>query len=531
MRTRFLFFSLLTSFLLLSFIAEAQKPIVSSYIRGNFYETGRISDESLLACNDLIYMAARPYTDGSLYFDIPVNNAGMVKVDHLSNYKGRKGVAAFSRKGALMDARTDLLNTPLSREKGSGICKQFTFGTWIYVDRWTRAGILFSKKSGSDQVALTLGATSGELEFGINGKKAVLPVGGLEPKQWHHLVLTYNGEAAPGNQVKFYLDGKALEGVKADPDFPTAVPYMRSKLIVGEGFRGKLDETFICGFQLDSPTISSIMSGGIDFTNWRTAKVLAYWKYDDPSMPGKDSHTWADVVTSIRPKIEGKDIKLRLCIAGGDWKGMVSNETSRVAFARNVKSVLDAYQLDGVDLDFEWPETPREYADYSSAIIRLKEELSPTDIFSVSLHPVAYKITLDAIRAADYVSMQSYGPRPIRFPLPIFKKEAQEAVSYGIPKEKLIMGVPFYGVSKDGKKKTAAYSGFVEAGLIADPFLDEVFYQGTTYLFNGQETIRQKTRYVIDEGIGGIMSWDLGTDTPFDTEHSLLKVMCEEIAK
>lgn len=40
--------------------------IVSSYIRGNFFNKGRVSVESINACNDLICIGAQPAADGSL---------------------------------------------------------------------------------------------------------------------------------------------------------------------------------------------------------------------------------------------------------------------------------------------------------------------------------------------------------------------------------------------------------------------------------------------------------------------------------
>lgn len=43
--------------------------IISSYIRGNFYNRDRISAASMKACNDLIVIGATPNADGSLSFD------------------------------------------------------------------------------------------------------------------------------------------------------------------------------------------------------------------------------------------------------------------------------------------------------------------------------------------------------------------------------------------------------------------------------------------------------------------------------
>ena len=49
------------------------------------------------------------------------------------------------------------------------------------------------------------------------------------------------------------------------------------------------------------------------------------------------------------------------------------------------------------------------------------------------------------------------------------------ALAYGIPKEKLVAGVPFYGVTKDGSKKTEVYFlAFAQGRLITGPAQNEV---------------------------------------------------------
>ena len=85
-----------------------------------------------------------------------------------------------------------------------------------------------------------------------------------------------------------------------------------------------------------------------------------------------------------------------------------------------------------------------------------------------------------------------------------------------IPKEKLVAGVPFYGVTKDGSKKTEAYFSFVQDGLITGPAQNEVTYKGDVYVFDGQNNIRAKTRYAMDQQLKGMMSWDLATDMPLN---------------
>ena len=223
--------------------------------------------------------------------------------------------------------------------------------------------------------------------------------------------------------------------------------------------------------------------------------------------------------------------KVRLGASGGQWKAMVADETARTAFAKNIKKVLRQNKLDGIDLDFEWAENVKEYEDYSLAILKMREVLGDKYILSVSLHPVSYKISKEAIAAVDFISLQCYGPSPVRFPVEKYCSDIQMVLKYGIPKEKLVAGVPFYGVTKDNSKKTEAYFSFVQNGLITSPAENEVNYKGEVYVFDGQDNIRVKTRYAKEQGLKGMMSWDLATDLPLDNSQSLLKAMIEELNK
>ena len=262
---------------------------------------------------------------------------------------------------------------------------------------------------------------------------------------------------------------------------------------------------------------------------WNNTKTLAYWKYDDSAQLGKDSHTWVIRLEQIRATLNGQvgDRKLRLGIAGGEWLKMVSNETARTNFANNVKNVLDKYNMDGVDLDFEWAYSSSELTNYSKAIVKLRGVLGKNVFFTVSLHPVSYKITSEAIAAVDFISFQCYGPQAALFSFERFKSDGQTAVEYGIPQNKLVMGVPFYGTTGTAGEQVA-YCDLINKGNLTNTSVDEWMYNGKNYTFNSQNTIRQKTQYVCENGFGGIMSWDLATDVDVTNDKSLLKVVKEE---
>ena len=240
---------------------------------------------------------------------------------------------------------------------------------------------------------------------------------------------------------------------------------------------------------------------------------------------GEGAATYEDLIASIKNELTGKTT-LRLGISGGDyWKQMVTNQTAINNFAQNVKSSLTTLQLDGVDLDFEWAENDTEYSNYSLAIVALSDALSEDQIFSITLDPDSYKISDDAIQAVTYISLQCYGPSPTRFSYDNYVSSINDLISYGIPADKLVPGIPFYGVTADDSKQTISYSDLVKSNLITSPTINEVSYNNVSYVFNGVNMVMQKTSYAYSEGYYGVMSWSLGTDTDYSSKWSLLKAI------
>ncbi|MGA2256920.1 MAG: glycoside hydrolase family 18 protein, partial [Thermoguttaceae bacterium] len=91
--------------------------------------------------------------------------------------------------------------------------------------------------------------------------------------------------------------------------------------------------------------------------------------------------------------------------------------------------------------------------------------------------------------------------------------------NYGVPKSQLLLGVPFYGRSGASwsTSSTSPYcsivsSDYADNGVYPDPSLDTVTVSGTTWGFNGLDTVEEKAQYVLQNGYAGIMIWSLGQD-------------------
>ena len=310
---------------------------------------------------------------------------------------------------------------------------------------------------------------------------------------------------------------------------PHSGPFIRSNFELGVNFDGKLDETSVSLLSLSSGEINTIKNNPIVVDSWNETKTCAYWKYDDALKPENDSRTWVSVLDGLKQTITGYDgAEIRLGISGGDWKTMIKTDAARTNFANKVKNIVETYGFDGVDLDFEWCLTTQEWSDYSAAILALNTVLPSTSNFSVTLHPLYYKISADAIAALDYVSIQSYGPSPNRFPYNEFVNNVGTMLAYGYPAQKLIMGMPFYGAATDDSKSTVSYRAIVTAYPSLDPSFDNVLMNVPPVkdiTFNGQQTIIAKTKYVSDQSLAGVMYWDTATDVDYTNQLSLLRAL------
>lgn len=497
----------------------------SSYIRTSFYETGRIFTQSLQTCNDLIYLVANPYFGGPLYFEIPESSFSLpAGATWMAGHAGRTGVVSLDGT-AQLDAKADILNKPI------GEFPKFTFATWVYLDEWHAGAFLFKKQNGGNapKVGLKLGDTAGNLTFFVDNTTYTFTASSLQTGAWHHVALVHDGAV---RSTELFVDGASAGKATVFSKLPFMNAYFN--MYLGSELKGKLDETFFSMLPMSATEINTVKVNGLNFKNWNHTKVQAYWKYDDSQNPGKDSHSWVTIMEELRPKLAGKEIKFRLGVSGGDWAAMIGNAGSRTSFAKNIKAVLDKYHLDGVDLDFEWAYSGDQFANYSLTIQEIRRVIGPDYLLTVSLHPISYKITPEAVAVCDWISFQCYGPKGIEFPYEKYTNHLQAAIAYGIPTEKLVPGLPFYGTknwNSGGSEGTASYFDMVKDGSVKNTTDDQVTHKGATYYLNSVSTIQKKVRYALDRQMRGVMSWDLATDCDYENPLSLQRAVVEEIRK
>ena len=247
-------------------------------------------------------------------------------------------------------------------------------------------------------------------------------------------------------------------------------------------------------------------------------------------------------------------IKVLICFGGGgsgadgSYAAMAASPENRAKFIASLKAIVETYDLDGVDNDWEYPRTTDGSDKGNTALMR---ELS------IWLHdPAVNKLLTMAITSGKYTGAVASAIETECFDYVDWfnvmcydnylgwanmdpKSLALDMMSTGynywvgtrkMPKYKFVGGISAYGRPSDEEHNgtPVSYVEILRQGGSPDGYKAEVStakYTGTVY-YNGQPFVKEKTRYCIDQGVGGVMFWDAGQDTQDD--RSLIQAACDE---
>jgi chitinase len=241
-------------------------------------------------------------------------------------------------------------------------------------------------------------------------------------------------------------------------------------------------------------------------------------------------------------------------INGGEsyepFKEAISNPDSRTRLVNELTSIVDREQLDGIDIDFEHPRSKADAANLAAFAKELSEQLHPKGKeLSIAVYAKIHAVTgtemgfvvyePSTFQHVDHVNIMAYDGQwdggynaanlsPYPFTEKIVNYWANLFDQNNLPKEKLVLGVPFYAQPEDPAIKQVSYATIVNQDP-ANAANDTVSMNGTTYHYNGVETIKKKTNLALDHGFGGMMLWEAGHDSKGD--NSLTTAIYDELVK
>lgn len=311
----------------------------------------------------------------------------------------------------------------------------------------------------------------------------------------------------------------------------------------------------------------------------------------------------------VKLKARYPHLRTSIAVGGWSWSGRFSDVAAtaegRRAFAESCGEFVARYGFDGVDIDWEFPVSggkpensrrPEDKQNYTLLMQALREQLDAQAARDGKGYELTFagsagawfldKIELDRLHPlVDHIHLMTYdlhGPwdKMTGLTAPLYSDprngpywSVADAVrlylSRGVPKEKLVMGVPFYGYRYDGVvggvagnravgRAADSARGGSEARLAAaagtttlvnaNTGLYQPFEKGASVsyatirkerlengctrfwhpvaqvpmLYNGSmfishedpESIWHKAAFVREAGLGGAMIWELSLDTP-----------------
>ncbi len=194
------------------------------------------------------------------------------------------------------------------------------------------------------------------------------------------------------------------------------------------------------------------------------------------------------------------------------FETLAADTAARAEFARAVADVVRRFGLNGIDIDWEHPDPGPSARNFVALLRGIRETLGPLGArLSVSIAGAwawgGDGVPADAFEHVDRAHIMAYaggyGRRHSSF------RYARSAIDLyrdlGAPAEKLHLGVPFFGLAEDGE--TILYRDI----LALDPeaanrdSLDGFYYDGAA-------TLRRKVELAREEGLAGVIAWDLTAD-------------------
>ncbi|TWP54208.1 glycoside hydrolase family 18 [Lentzea tibetensis] len=213
-------------------------------------------------------------------------------------------------------------------------------------------------------------------------------------------------------------------------------------------------------------------------------------------------------------------VKVSLAIGGWNdgndsaFEALAGNANSRTTFVNSVVNVINQYNLDGVDIDWEYPDPGASGNNYSALMQQLSNAMhSRGKLLTAAV--VSEGGTANGVQPAvfgyvDWLNIMAYdgGSPHANYDWSI--NSANFWKSRGLPAAKTVLGVPFY--SRPGY--------FTYSQLVAmDPAnanRDCTTAGGAQQCYNGLPTIKRKTQWAMANA-GGIMNWELSQDTSGST--------------
>lgn len=243
--------------------------------------------------------------------------------------------------------------------------------------------------------------------------------------------------------------------------------------------------------------------------------------------------------------LKRKQPSLKVLLSVGGWGSgrfseMATSQQLRKNFADDCLRIVNEFDLDGIDIDWEYPTnamanisaSPEDTENFTLLMKDIRKAIGEDKLLTLASSASADYINFKAIMPyVDFVNIMAYDMASTpRHHAPLYASSnsgsltANEAVrrhkEAGVPSNKLVLGMPFYG--RGGKNKIPNFIDYKDIELLSDvthqwdesakvPYLADSagnFVCG----YENARSLKIKCDYVHENGLLGAMYWDYDGD-------------------
>lgn len=213
-----------------------------------------------------------------------------------------------------------------------------------------------------------------------------------------------------------------------------------------------------------------------------------------------------------------------------DWNEQMASQGKNHSAAfktgkleKGFADIIEKYGFDGIFFDYEYPIERKYWRDFGNFLGRLDKATDKKIGIAVAEWDLG--MSYKALKCVDMIELMQYDLFDSEGNHSSFSKAVsgfEAAEKLLIPREKLDLGVPFYGRPDDSGAFWPSYDAY------ADKLGKNTDFAETEYgksWFNSWQTVYDKTAYAMSRGMGGMMVWHYVCDADYENELSLFGAM------
>lgn len=239
----------------------------------------------------------------------------------------------------------------------------------------------------------------------------------------------------------------------------------------------------------------------------------------------------ASDINYVVQKAHQAGVKVLVSVAGGvipacsgNWQTLLQ-PANRATIVNNLLQFVSTFNLDGLDIDIEGAVLTNidNAGHYTPFIQALRNGLPAGKLLtSATASYVGGMVPTSSLQYFDFVNIMSYdaigpgwGQAGVEHsPYSMAVSDINIWKARGLTKQKMVLGVPFYGYGFNGYAAAYDFASIVNQFGAGAAQADVIGTRcaGCSYItYNGLPTIRAKTQLALQEG-SGVMIWELSQD-------------------